>query len=157
MRQNYLFPHSYKKIGQTVFFLGLLFGILSLIYEDGIQFFDWRVFAFVSDAIFVKTRYFEFIQNNWLDELTCIFVILGGMIFAFSKEKIEDEFIGKLRTESLIWAIFVNYGILLIAVVFIYDLSFFWVLSFNMFTPLIFFLIRFRWALKRLKDDTNEE
>jgi hypothetical protein len=43
----------------------------------------------------------------------------------------------------LVWALVVNYSILLFAILFVYDMTFLHVLFFNMFTPLIFFVIRF--------------
>ncbi len=78
-----------------------------------------------------------------LDEIISIFIIIGGLIVGFSKEKIEDEFIYKLRNDSLVWAIIFNYIVLLFAIVFVYDFTFFDVLVFNMFTPLLFFIVRF--------------
>ena len=65
------------------------------------------------------------------------------MLVGFTKEKIEDEFIYKLRKDSLVWALIVNYSILMITILFVFDLAFFHVLMFNMFTPLLFFVIRF--------------
>ena len=61
----------------------------------------------------------------------------------------EDEFIMKLRLESLVWAVYVNYAILILTILFVYELHFFSILVFNMFTLLIFFAIRFNLLLKR--------
>jgi hypothetical protein len=65
------------------------------------------------------------------------------------------SFIYKLRKDSLVWALIVNYSILLVAILFVYDTSFLHILFFNMFTPLVFFVIRFT-ALKS-KYLRNEE
>ncbi len=48
-----------------------------------------------------------------------------------------------------------NYSVLLIAILFVYDFAFFDVLVFNMFTPLIFFILRFNFL--KLKSRSHEE
>ena len=73
----------------------------------------------------------------------------------YTKEKIEDEFIFKLRNDSLVWAIILNYVVLLLTVIFIYEGNFFTVLVYNMFTPLIFFIIRFNFL--KYKSRSHEE
>ncbi len=70
-------------------------------------------------------------------------IIIGGLLVGFTKEKVEDEFIYKLRKDSLVWAIIFNYAVLIFTIIFVYSLTFFDVLVFNMFTPLIFFIVRF--------------
>jgi len=99
--------------------------------------------------------FFKIIKNSVVDELIALCIIIGGLVVGFSKEKVEDEFIYKLRKDSLVWAIIFNYIVLILAIVFIYDFSFFDVLVFNMFTPLLFFVIRFNFL--KLKSSNNEE
>lgn len=108
------------------------------------------------DSIFGNDQgFFKVIENGVLDEILALFIIIGGLIVGFSREKVEDEFIYKLRKDSLVWAIIFNYVILMLAVLFIYSFAFFDVLVFNMFTPLIFFIVRFNF-LKR-KTESHEE
>ena len=73
------------------------------------------------------------------------------------EEKTEDEFISRLRLESLVWATYVNYIILALSIIFIYDEVFFWVMILNMFTILLFFLLRFNWILSRTKKQMAHE
>jgi len=89
----------------------------------------------------------SFQENNILDELILLFLIVGGLVAAFAKVKEEDEYTMQLRLASLVWATYVNYAILLLGVLFVYELSFLMVMIFNMFTLLIFFLVRFHWKL----------
>ena len=99
-----------------------------------------------------------FTENNFIDEILTTLFIVCGLIFAFSKEKIEDEMVSKIRLESLVWATYVNYGVLLFCVIFIYGLSFIQVMQYNMFTLLLFFIIRFHWTLyKNSKLATYDE
>ena len=99
--------------------------------------------------------YFKIIENSVLDELIALTIIVGGLLVGFSKEKIEDEFIYKLRKDSLVWAIIFNYSVLVFTILFVYDFAFFDVLVFNMFTPLIFFVVRFHFL--KYKSDSDEE
>ncbi|MBT8321463.1 MAG: hypothetical protein KJO90_07325, partial [Eudoraea sp.] len=95
--------------------------------------------------------------NNILNEILAILVILSGLLVAFSREKDEDELITKIRLESLVWATYWNYGILILAFLFLYDLTFYWVMVFNMFTILYLFIIRFTLAIRKLKASASHE
>lgn len=128
-----------------------------LIYESHISLFDAKVFAIAGDALFSETTFFYITENNILDEMASILLIMGALLIAFAKERFEDEFISKIRLESLVWATYVNYAILVLAIIFVYDLTFFWVLVFNMFTLLVFFLVRFNWALNKSNNLISDE
>jgi len=99
--------------------------------------------------------FFRIIENSILDELIVIAIIVGGLTVGFTKEKVEDEFIFKLRKDSLVWALIFNYAVLIFATVFVYDFVFFDVLVFNMFTPLVFFVFRFNFL--KYKSQSHEE
>jgi Ca2+-dependent lipid-binding protein len=86
-------------------------------------------------------------------------LILGLAFVAFSRERSEDEFIARIRLESLLRATYLNYGILLLTIVFMYGSAFFMVLVFNMFTILVFFIVHFNLALAKARRNlrTDEE
>lgn len=158
MKTNYLFPHRYKIIGWILFVPSLLTAIVWMLFGQAEpDFFDWRVFTLFSDQMFdnQEGKYFSFITNNWLGELLGLGILIGGILLAFSNERIEDEFIAKIRLESLVWATYVNYAILFLALILIYDMDFLIVMEVNLFTILIFFIIRFRWMLGRAKKEAS--
>ena len=157
MKLNYLFPHKWRKIGWIVFIPSMVFGLITIITEYEPGFLDMRVPGIFIDEILGKSRVIGFTTNNILNELLGAMVIISGLLVAFSKEKNEDELISKIRLESLVWATYVNYGILLLSIIFVYGLSFFWVMVFNMFTILLFFIIRFNWQIKLLNKDSAYE
>lgn len=157
MKTNYLFPNQYKKLGWLFFIPGIILGIVYLIYQSDISLFNIKVFAIAKEAIFSDTTFFSISKNNVLDELSSILIIIGALFISFSKEKSEDEFITKIRLESLVWATYINYAILILAIIFVYDMTFLWVLVFNMFTLLFFFLVRFNWALYKFKNQISDE
>jgi hypothetical protein len=157
MKPSSLFPYAYKAPGWILLGLGLLAGLVYLIYEDSLSVFQITWLALISDLNWESNQFFTLVENNFLDEITSVLIILGGILVAFSQEKQEDEFIARIRLESLVWATYVNYAILLLAVLGIFDLPFFWVLVFNMFTMLLFFVIRFRWILHQSRSSLSHE
>ncbi|MDR6301136.1 hypothetical protein [Mesonia maritima] len=162
MKTNYLLPNAFKKIGWVLFSVGIISGLYSIFVNESPALFDAKVFAFLVDKFTLtigskNTEFFTIYENNIFDELICILLIVGGIFVAFSKQRIEDEFISKIRVESLIWATYCNYIILLLAILFVYGVSFFSIMIFNMFTVLMFFIIRFNWAYFKLKKTANNE
>lgn len=157
MKTNYLFPNQFKNIGWFLFVPGLILGIIYLIFESDFNLFDINVFAIAKVSFFGEVTYFSIFGNNVLDELAAVLIIVGALFITLSREKIEDEFISKIRLESLVWATYVNYFILILSIIFIYDLLFLWVLVLNIFTLLIFFIIRFNWKLYKSKKQVRNE
>lgn len=145
MKTHYLLSNNFKIIGWVILILGLLTGII--FYKtilDGELLQTNVLVLYNSDRFFDNNNgFFKIIENGIIDEIVAILIIVGGLIVGFSKEKIEDEFIFQLRKTSLVWAIIFNYIVLIFAIVFVYNMTFFEVLIFNMFTPLLFFIIRF--------------
>jgi hypothetical protein len=111
-----------------------------------------KVFAFIDDS-----KYFTFIQNSIIDELYLFLVIIGGLLVGFSKLKVEDEFISKIRYESLVWATYLNYGLILFFTLFVYGLSYINVLFYNTFTLLLFFIIRFHYMIYKLNNANRDD
>ncbi|MBR9914679.1 MAG: hypothetical protein GYB32_07620 [Algicola sp.] len=151
MKSNYLLSNKFKLPGWILLIVGLITGtgfILSNLETDMLT---MKVLAIIGggDSVLVgssvesSSDFFQIIENSIVDELITIAIIVGGFFVGFSKEKVEDEFIYKLRNDSLVWAVIFNYIILLLTVIFVYNFSFFNVLVYNMFTPLLFFIMRF--------------
>ena len=151
MKVNYLFPNKFKVIGWFILIPSAFIGLVTLIYEYEPSFLDFNVPAIFIDDFFTDKKLFGIVKNNILNEIFGILIIISSLFVAFSKEKSEDEYISKIRLDSLVWAVYVNYGILLFSILFIFDFSFLWVMIFNMFTVLLFFIIRFNWQISKLK------
>lgn len=160
MKTTYLLPSIFKRIGWIIFIPAALFGLTYIIFDPDIKLVT-NVFAIWNSNIGLLTdsapEFLTVVKNNILDEIITIFIILSLIFIAFSREKFEDEFIGQLRLKALVWATYVNYGILLLAVIFVYNISFYWVLVFNLFTILIVFIISFRWMLYKAQKDIRYE
>lgn len=158
MKSNYLISNKYKIPGWILLIVGLVVGVFLMLSEFESEVFKTNVLAIYNDnTIFSNdddSGFFKIIENSILDEIIAIAIIIGGLMVGFSKEKVEDEFIYKLRKDSLVWAIIFNYIVLMLAIIFIYEFTFFDVLVYNMFTPLLFFIVRFNFLKYR---SYNEE
>jgi len=156
MNSNLLLPYSWKRPGFIVFILSSLTGFLFLFDLIDVSFLDdVPVFAIYTDMIFDHKKYFTWSTNNISDEIIAILVIISGLVAAFSKEKTEDEFIARIRLESLVKAVLLNYLVLMFCILFFYEMGFYFVMVFNMFTTLLFFIIRFRISMY-LANKANE-
>ena len=146
MKTKYLLPNKYKKIGWILLIpSGILLLLYIIINSPSKYAIDTYVFAIAYG--YGEPSFFSIVKTNILPHLILLFFLFSCLIVAFSKEKNEDEYISKVRLDSLIWAVLINYLLLLLSIIFIYEIAFLWILVFNMFTTLILFIIRFNLIL----------
>ncbi len=138
---RFLLSNKLKVPGLIIFFSSLIIGLIDLFYAWEPVFLNAKAFNIFGNSGFLDNI------NNYLDEIISLLLIIGGIMAGFSKEKIEDEYISKLRLESLAWSIYLNYAILFLAIILVSGLDFITVMMANMFTVLIFFVIRFNLVL----------
>ena len=96
-----------------------------------------------------KIVWFNMSNDSFSDEFYCVAFLIGMLFIAFGAERIEDECISRRRLEAFQWAVLANSIILMLAIVLIYDVAFFVVMEYNMFTTLILFIIRFHYLIWR--------
>jgi hypothetical protein len=153
---KFLFNHKWKRISGWIFYLTIPVGIYLLFTDSFEDLLKIRVFSlFHSETIFttsnteniIGSRGFQWIENGILDEILTFVIIVSGIIHSFCKEKIEDELISKIRMDSLVLSLYINYGVLLFFNFFVYELSYFYVMVFHLFTILILFNLIFRYKL----------
>lgn len=157
MKSRFLLHHKYKPLGWFLLILGLVLGIVLMLNDYEYPNWELNVFPLIGEKDIFSNPPFEWNKNNISDEIASLLLIIGGILVSFSKTKDEDEYISKIRMESLIWATYVNYGILILAIIFVFDLSFFTVLIVNMFTVLLFFIVRFHYMLYKSKRVIEDE
>jgi hypothetical protein len=158
MKTHFLFPNQFKKLGWLLFVpsvIGTL--IISAFYNSTDEYLSITVFSIYQDSIGEIPGFFKLIKNSILDEILTIGIIVGGILVGFSKLKEEDEMISKIRYESLLWATYLNYAIILFFTLFIFGLPYLNVLFYNMFTLLLFFIIRFHYMIYKLNTANHDE
>ncbi len=138
MKKLLLFPHRFRTIGYVMVlpFLSLALGFL--IWDYTLPWLDYQV---------INKGIFQLSSNNFTDELAAAGLILSLLFIGFSEEKMEDEAIGYFRLEAMQWAIYANYFVLLLAILFCYGEQFLNVMIINLFTVLVIFIFRFRFVL----------
>ncbi|NVJ63222.1 MAG: hypothetical protein HWD84_03235 [Flavobacteriaceae bacterium] len=151
-----LFPHSYKKWSSIIFYTTLIFGSYIWFSETTFEFFNMKVFSVLGDDTILRTETTEniignhalqWIDNNVLDELLTLIIVISGLMASFSREPIEDELIAKLRMDSLTTSLYINYGILLLATLFVYELTYFHVMVVQLFLIILVFNLIFKYKL----------
>ncbi|WP_235297112.1 hypothetical protein [Portibacter marinus] len=151
-----LFNHKYKTISGWIFYLTIpiaLYAFITSKFDDFLVVKVYPLFSFRKTISTAGTENvigsdgFQWIGNGLVNEILISVIIIAGIINSFSKERYEDELIGKLSTESLTLSLYVNYGILLLANFLIYELTFIYVLVFNLIGILLFFNLIFKYRL----------
>ncbi len=147
MNTKILFSHKYKIWSILMSLLGLVGTIAAVYGEVQLEFLEIRS----------ETKEAEFLVSpvNFTDEIACLILIAGLLLWGFSAEKVEDERIAQMRLNALQWSMFFHYVFLAICIIFIHGLKFLNILFLNVFLPLIVFIVRFNWVMflenKRLK------
>jgi hypothetical protein len=86
-------------------------------------------------------------------DVMLLFLPLSLLVWGYSKQKNEDEFISTLRLESMQLAVYVNYAVLLLANFFFFFTDFMVVMFFNLGTIALFFVLRFNYILWKYNRD----
>lgn len=158
METKFLLPNKFKRLGWILLILSTILWIYAaLILKDEIEFLKVSVFTIIGNEFLKDTEYFSFINTNITYTLIGILFIIGGLLVIFSREKIEDELISKLRLMSFQWSFLMNYVLLIFLFLFVYGWSFLNVMIYNMFTTMVLFIAHFQYSLFRYKNLDYEE
>ena len=145
--KNLLLPYPWKQAGYLLTFAGMMLAILYFLFDFR---FSIPVFAVVSS--FLETRMFVTFRTNFADELILLLLICGLGLIVCSKEKSESEIMDALRSGAFIRAIIANTSLLLFSVLFVYGSGFLAVLTLNIFSFPVFYLLFFHLRRQREKD-----
>lgn len=115
MLTKILLPHRYQLLGWILF---LPFAVL-LFSENYLSFsFSWLEFGTYKDGLLENSK------ENFTNEIALIGVFISLFLIAFSREIEEDEYIQKLRLNSLLMACYVNSFILILGTMLFYDFGY---------------------------------
>ena len=144
---SYLFSNKFKKTSGVVFYLSILVGLFLLLTDKIRDIFVVNVFSIFSyEWIGSERTGFGWIENGLGDEIFTLLIIVSGLINSFSKEKIEDELISRIRLESLSLSLFISFGLIIISTFLVYNINYMYVLVFNLFLIILLFnlILKFR-------------
>ena len=158
MDKSYLLPHAQKKVGWILFSFSTFIGVLLFFDWISLSFLDdFPVFAISSSWIFEDSVAFGLTKNDVSDEIVALLIIVGGLIVAFSAEKLEDEWIRNIRLKCISKAVVFNYLLLAFCILFFYGTSFYMVMIINMFSTLYFYIISFHINLRLANSKFEKE
>lgn len=126
-----LFPRWCRTVGLVlfpIFYLGFLFEVN---------------FDFLSIQHLKEDESFAFTDFNWSNEIQLAGMLLSLFMIAFSKLKIEDEWISHLRLRSLNLSMYINYVLLLIGVFTINSIEFLMFLAYDVYALPILYIVIF--------------
>ena len=153
MKARFLFPHYLKKVGALITIPCLFLGFLCTTQD-----FSFNFLTLSKPLPFILSTESSLLgEFNLTNELAIIGTILGLILISFSKERYEDEYVSILRLESLQWAMYLNFGILVISTLLVYGVDYYTITVYNMFTPLIIFILRFNYLLYIKPEFTQEK
>jgi len=144
---SYLFSNKFKKTSGVIFYLSILVGLFLLLTDRILDIFVVNVFSIFSyEWIGSERTGFGWIENGLGDEIFTLLIIVSGVINSFSKEKIEDELISRIRLESLSLYLFISYGLIIISTFLVFNINYMYVLVFNLFLIILLFnlILKFR-------------
>ena len=145
---NYLFNYKYKKISGWIFYLLIPVGLFLFLTERIQDIFVVNVFSIFSyEWIGSERTGFGWIENGLGDEVFTLLIIVSGIVNSFSKEKIEDELISRIRLESLSLSLFISFGLIIISTFLVYNLNYMYVLISNLFLIILLFNLIFKFRL----------
>ena len=145
---SYLFSNKFKKTSGVVFCLSIPIGLFLLLTERIQDIFVVNVFSIFSyEWIGSERTGFGWIENGLGDEFFTLLIIVSGLINSFSKEKIEDELISRIRLESLSLSLFISFGLIIVSTFLVYNITYMYVLVFNLFLILFLFNLLFKFRL----------
>ena len=145
---NYLFNYKYKKISGWIFYLLIPVGLFLLLTERIQDIFVVNVFSIFSYEWFgSEPKGFGWIENGLGDEVFTLLIIISGIVNSFSREKIEDELISRIRLESLSLSLFISFGLIIISTFLVYNINYIYVLVFNLFLIILLFNLIFKFRL----------
>ena len=99
---SYLFSNKFKKISGVIYYLSIPIGLFLFLTERIQDIFVVNVFSIFSyEWIGSEPKGFGWTENGLGDEIFTLLIIISGLVNSFSKEKIEDELISRIRLESL--------------------------------------------------------
>ncbi|MDR1417137.1 MAG: hypothetical protein LBJ57_06945 [Prevotellaceae bacterium] len=164
MKTNFLLPNRFRAIGWIALIPAILLGYMVVFHDFEFSFLNIKVLSLLHDGFDATPgitplpfQLWKVIPDNFTQEAAGILFIVGAIFVAFSKEKDEDEYIAKIRLESLLWATYATFAMQIFCLLFFYEFTFVRSMMVNLFTILIVFIARYYFIIYRSKYQRNEE
>lgn len=152
MKNKWLLPHRFQKAGWVILIPFLIIGIITIFWVEPDQIFRWL-------GLEVHTGSSSLTSNaqHWVNNILIIAMVAGAFLTTCSRERVEDELTMQLRQQALMAALWINYAFVILATLFVNDLDYVILITYDMLGFLVLFLGVFRWKLWRLRKEGQDE
>lgn len=160
---EYLFTHKLRLVGWILVILSALLFILCInpmkIFGENFDLVDMEIpfFAIYTDNIGEmfntsanSRHWFTITQTGLFTTFVPVIFLVGALFVCFSKEKVEDELICKIRERSLVWSTMVTFFFLIFCILFFYGFTYLLIKRFVIDLYLIIFYLKFRFELHKI-------
>jgi hypothetical protein len=154
INKSLLFPNKFKYLGWILFIPGIIFSIIRFYYGIKLSFLDLKLFAIYSS--YFETKIFTVVENNLTEETAGVLILTGLLILIFTKEQDEDDTIQLIRLRSFMLSIFINTILLFIAMITVFGIAFIQVMTFNLISTPIIYLIIFKYSVYKYRRKLKE-
>ena len=157
MKQNYLLPHGFKRVGLIMFvpFLAACIWLLCGPCEG-----DW--FTVDVPALFAldigsTSEWFGMTATDPVNEICMLGLLVSLVFLALSKEKDEDEMTAVVRMQSFVWSFWCTAVLMLATILFVYDLAFIYFAFASVFVCFIIYICKFNYEMIKIRRTENEK
>ncbi|MDR1006792.1 MAG: hypothetical protein LBL74_08035 [Bacteroidales bacterium] len=159
MKKTYLFPTCFQMIGWLITLPSLALVFLPDMLGIDLNF-DFKMPALLYGAVLNENAggWFVMADTSFATTILPVLLIVGLCFIAFAKRRYEDEYVSKIREQSLVWSILTGCAVFVLLTLFVYGMSYLLVLYFITALFLIIFVCKFNYELYKLKKaNRNEE
>ena len=157
MKKNYLLPHNFKLIGLIMLFPFLAACIWLLLGPCEADWFTVNVPALFTLDIASTSQWFGMTVTDPVNEVCMLGLLVSLVFIALSKEKDEDEMTAVVRMQSFVWSFWCTAILMLIAILFVYDLAFMYFAFASVFVCFIMYICKFNYEMIKIRRTENEK
>ena len=157
MKQNYLLPHGFKRVGLIMLVPFLVACIWLLCGPCEGDWFIVDVPALFTLDIASTSDWFGMTATDPVNEICMLGLLVSLVFIALSKEKDEDEMTAVVRMQSFVWSFWCTAILMLVAILFVYDLAFMYFAFASVFVCFIMYICKFNCEMIKIRRTENEK
>ena len=156
MKQNYLLPHGFKRVGLIMLapFLAACIWLLCGPCEG-----EWltvKVPTLFTLDLASTSEWFGMTVTDPVNEICMLGLLVSLVFIALSKEKDEDEMTAVVRMQSFVWSFWCTAVLMLVAILFVYDLAFMYFAFASVFVCFIMYICKFNYEMIKIRRTDKE-
>jgi len=157
MKKNYLLPHNFKMIGLIMLFPFLAACIWILLGPGEADWVLVKVPALMTLDLKSTSEWFGMTATDPVNEISMLGLLVSLVFIALSKEKDEDEMTAVVRMQSFVWSFWCTAILMLVAILFVYDLAFMYFAFASLFVCFIMYICKFNYEMIKIRRTENEK